>query len=984
GHAAPGGSADAHPPHPDPARRRRGRRAAAARRVPTDQLLHRLAVVRRGRLPRCVHHDPVHADRAVPRGRPAHRWPGGAGDVDRLPLAPGVRPAVRPRGPDRPLPHGDHPARAAVRHRHPGGVRPHRGPVGGGRLAGRPAVRELHAVRPDRPRVRPRHQLLRLPAAVLPAGAELAVRRHRDQLRRRADHPLHLRRDPAHRPQRPGVRGRAGPARDPRRRVRAAQGRRLLARPLRAAVLPAQPAVRRRHVHRPQRGDAGEADPAVHLDHLRRGLLRRRRAAQPAAARDRDRAAGPVQRARRGGVAGGAAAVRRRPQRGAARGAVHRAQHRGHPRRVRDRTGHGHRGRLLRHVRGHAGRGAGRDGHHPEHPHPRPGAAQRDVHPAPAAPHVLRLPGEPRHRPLHRGRRHPPGLRPRAAGAQHLRPGRQPDRLDQPAAGLHPRQRSRGGAGQPGQRRAGRRRRRGRAAQLPEHRHQQLAERVGPGDPARRRAAHVLRRAHRHLLDRRGGRGRAPGGVRLGHPAVHLHRARRRAAGQHRQPAGVRAVLRRAQHPVQQLHQRELEDPLRARPGRPGRAGRAVADPRRRPVPGRGRRAHHLDRRRLHHARPVPLRPEHPARAGHGGHPAGRAAARARPRGQLPAQLGQGHGRRLRRHGDALRVRRGRPGAADLDEDLPGHRATRVGDHREPALAPALPGGPVQGPARADHELPRRQPGRVLLERVVLGGAVGPDPGRRRRRRAGPAAVLPPRRRARRCTVRGTAVPAHQRAGVPEPRHPVGVHVGQLRSGDLRPDHAAAAATGHPGAGPAAGAEPVRGHAGGQSGARPAGPQRPELGDQRQPADPARGGRPALRRTRLHPEGQRGLQLPAAGPCAHELQRPGRFRAGPRGGPRRGLRRRGRCRGADTPGRADATDRAGAGDDAPGGRDRRPRHRGRRVAGAHRGGQRHPHRDRRAAGGQHQRRLRRAGRCPAGPRRRHPALPGGAGGVRRL
>jgi hypothetical protein len=128
----------------------------------------------------------------------------------------------------------------------------------------------------------------------------------------------------------------------------------VLAGPLRAAVLRAQPAVRRRHVHRPQRGDAGEADHAVHLGHLRRGVLRRRLAAQPAAARHRHRAAGPVQRAGRGGVARGAAAVRRRPQRGAARGAVHRAQHRGHPRRVRHRAGHRHRGRLLGHVRGHA------------------------------------------------------------------------------------------------------------------------------------------------------------------------------------------------------------------------------------------------------------------------------------------------------------------------------------------------------------------------------------------------------------------------------------------------------------------------------------------------------------------------------------------------------------------------------------------------------------------------------------------------------
>ena len=46
-----------------------------------------------------------------------------------------------------------------------------------------------------------------------------------------------------------------------------------------------------RHLHRSQRRHAGEADPALHLDHLRRRVLRRRLPAQPAAARDRDRAA---------------------------------------------------------------------------------------------------------------------------------------------------------------------------------------------------------------------------------------------------------------------------------------------------------------------------------------------------------------------------------------------------------------------------------------------------------------------------------------------------------------------------------------------------------------------------------------------------------------------------------------------------------------------------------------------------------------------
>ena len=110
------------------------------------------------------------------------------------------------------------------------------------------------AVRGHRPRVRHRHQLLRLRAAVLPVGARLAVHRGHDQLHRRAGRPLHVRRHPPHGPRRAGVARRARPPRRARRRVRAAQGRRLLPRPLRAAVLDTQPDVHRCHLHRPERG----------------------------------------------------------------------------------------------------------------------------------------------------------------------------------------------------------------------------------------------------------------------------------------------------------------------------------------------------------------------------------------------------------------------------------------------------------------------------------------------------------------------------------------------------------------------------------------------------------------------------------------------------------------------------------------------------------------------------------------------------------
>ena len=82
--------------------------------------------------------------------------------------------------------------------------------------------------------------------------------------------------------------------------------------------------------------------------------------AQPAAARDRGRAAGAVERAGRRGVARGAAAVRRRPERERARGPVDPAQHRRHPPGVRPDAGQGRHPALRRHVGGDARRGRDR------------------------------------------------------------------------------------------------------------------------------------------------------------------------------------------------------------------------------------------------------------------------------------------------------------------------------------------------------------------------------------------------------------------------------------------------------------------------------------------------------------------------------------------------------------------------------------------------------------------------------------------------
>ena len=84
--------------------------------------------------------DAVHPGPAVPARRGADRRAGRAVPVDRLPVP--ARSSCRSRAgrPDRPVPHGDHLAAAAVRHRHPGARRRDRGARRAGQLADRAAV----------------------------------------------------------------------------------------------------------------------------------------------------------------------------------------------------------------------------------------------------------------------------------------------------------------------------------------------------------------------------------------------------------------------------------------------------------------------------------------------------------------------------------------------------------------------------------------------------------------------------------------------------------------------------------------------------------------------------------------------------------------------------------------------------------------------------------------------------------------------------
>ncbi len=152
------------------------------------------------------------------------------------------------------------------------------------------------------------------------------------------------------------------------------------------------------------------------------------------------------------------------------------------------------------------------------------------------------------------------------------------------------------------------------------------------------------------------------------------------------------------------------------RPAAARAEGRAVADRRRRPVPGGGRRPGGLDPRRLYDHRPLPDVGEAFPVGDDARQPAAGDGVRDpadRP-DQLHAELGQGSGGRLRRHGDAVRVGRAGPDPQGVGGCVPGHhRAPRL-DPRAFAGAHALPRGPVQGAAERARAVPRHEPDHVL------------------------------------------------------------------------------------------------------------------------------------------------------------------------------------------------------------------------------------------------------------------------------
>ena len=223
----------------------------------------------------------------------------------------------------RPLPRGRHPDPDVADDRRRGPARPLRRYVGLGPVAPVHAVAQRRSVRQRGRLLRARHRLLRLRPAVAPLPGRL-----RDGvLRRRAAdgraRPLPLRRHPAPDARRPALRRRPGAALGAARRVRARQGCRLLAGPVRPGQR--QGCADHRHdLHRRERRAAGQEHPDGHRPDLRRAVLPQRVAPHLDAAVGRAGAARAERRAARHDLAGRRPAVPGQAERARPGGAVHR------------------------------------------------------------------------------------------------------------------------------------------------------------------------------------------------------------------------------------------------------------------------------------------------------------------------------------------------------------------------------------------------------------------------------------------------------------------------------------------------------------------------------------------------------------------------------------------------------------------------------------------------------------------------------------
>ena len=296
-----------------------------------------------------------------------------------------------------------------------------------------------------------------------------------------------------------------------------------------------------------------------------------------------------------------------------------------------------------------------------------------------------------------------------------------------------------------------------------------------------------------------------------------------------------------------------------------------------RPVPGGRGRARHLDRRRLHDAGELPVRRADVAGRRH--RPPRCRACRALPDEEISYIRNS-----VKATVDAYDGTRHRSTASTRPTPCcgPGRRRSRTWSSRPRRSRTAC--GRTSATRRTMFKVQREllteyhvdTPGEFFS--TVSFWDVPSDPtvqGAAGDRRLGPAAVLPAGRAAE---PGGRDVPADQRAGQPGAAVPLGVRVGELRSGELREDHGAGAAGGDADARSAAGAGPVPRLTGGQPAAEPVAAE-PDHDRVRQPAHPPGGGRPALRRAGVHRAGGAERVVPGAGPGAGQLQRPGRLRA---------------------------------------------------------------------------------------------------------
>ena len=228
---------------------------------------------------------------------------------------------------------------ADPRHRH----RTHGRIVGELALALLADVPQLRALRSEGPAVPHGRVVLRVPAAVLALSAGFRVRDRAALPARHACRQLPLRRHQD--PDAGGAAdaGRSGARLGAARCLRAAQGRRLLARPVRPRARPAQAGRQHGvvghgcHLHRHQGHPAREEHPPRRGAHLCRALLRQRVAQDMAAAGARPGPARVLRRRHRWGLSRDGAVLQGSPERADPRGAVHPAQHRCDQIRVRPR-----------------------------------------------------------------------------------------------------------------------------------------------------------------------------------------------------------------------------------------------------------------------------------------------------------------------------------------------------------------------------------------------------------------------------------------------------------------------------------------------------------------------------------------------------------------------------------------------------------------------------------------------------------------------